>query len=172
MYQENCWLEVNIKNDEWGSDPIVGFFKILAQEVIELNGAWWNKVAPLDASDNVKKVVGAYGAGKLYLQMIFAKEGIEIKDSPPILEDISADVIKKNEKIDGIIKINLVKAIDLPGVDSGKADPFVKIHYPDGKSEESDVIKNQLNPVWNKMFNHPLKIERSVFLTFNLTSRN
>lgn len=70
--------------------------------------------------------------------------------SPEPQEEVSQNLGYMGKVVSGHLTVLVIKAVDLVKEDSfsGKSDPYLKITY-DGKTSESDVHKNTLNPELN-----------------------
>ena len=57
--------------------------------------------------------------------------------------------LSKKRTVQGVLLINLYQGSDIMSADdNGLCDPFIKFYYY-GKSIESKVVDNSLNPIWN-----------------------
>ncbi|CAG8796105.1 20603_t:CDS:2, partial [Gigaspora margarita] len=117
------------------------------------------------------------------------KEGhIKLKDKPYVLEVKGKDVVlidaskasknplatqfiiiplhpvKKSDAAIGVVRLELVCAKGLKGVDSflagGKSDPYVRVFHSGNNKDiiaQTKVIDNDLNPVWNEVHYLPVR---------------
>jgi Ca2+-dependent lipid-binding protein len=69
----------------------------------------------------------------------------------------------------GMLRVFLISAKDLLVMDSKTSDPKVIFKVAGGKQMESAVIKETVNPVWNKIYDIPVNMARNViFLDKNM----
>ncbi|XP_026068796.1 extended synaptotagmin-1 isoform X1 [Carassius auratus] len=78
----------------------------------------------------------------------------------------------------GVLRIHLLEAKDLVAKDNmmggmvkGKSDPYVKIHIGD-TTFKSHVIKENLNPVWNEMYEMVLRPDYNLDVKFEVYDKD
>ncbi|XP_062322229.1 extended synaptotagmin-1 isoform X1 [Osmerus eperlanus] len=79
---------------------------------------------------------------------------------------------------EGVLRIHLLEAQNLVAKDNlmggmvkGKSDPYVKIHIGDTKFK-SHVIKENLNPIWNEMYEVVLSVQAGQQIQFELYDKD
>ncbi|XP_051996700.1 extended synaptotagmin-1-like [Xyrauchen texanus] len=78
----------------------------------------------------------------------------------------------------GVLRIHLLEAQDLVAKDNlmggmvkGKSDPYVKIHIGD-TTFKSHVIKENLNPIWNEMYEMILRPDNNLEVKFEVYDKD
>ncbi|KMZ63064.1 putative Calcium lipid binding protein [Zostera marina] len=72
-------------------------------------------------------------------------------------------------KPQGLIKVNVIKAISLKNMEFiGKSDPYVALHIRPMFKVKTKVVDNNLNPEWNEEFDLIVEDKETQFVTFKV----
>ncbi|KAF7367225.1 hypothetical protein MSAN_00784300 [Mycena sanguinolenta] len=131
-------------------DPVIGMMSIKLQDLLDCKKEVGRDWFPLS---NCKSGKIRMSAEWKPLNMAGSLHGAD-KYKPPI----------------GVVRLHLDKATDVKNVEAalgGKSDPYVRVQVNDVTKGRTEVINNNLNPVWDQIIYipvHTLKEDRSLGL--------
>lgn len=116
---------------------------------------------------NPQKYKGRSDFGEIYVQVYYVPPNTHDPNTEPTDIEIGNAkeelAVQKIKPLVGFLSVNVVHARNLTNGEKGQVfDPVVTITYPNKKLVESDVVKNTVNPIWNKKANLPIEIPREV----------
>ena len=183
-------LEVLVKDDNTMKDSFVGNCMVDLTELLNGKGCEWgvNHYFELNTEENKQDSTFAgtmherteliEGKPQIYLLAYFVPEGMQDQNVFPIDKEDRVQLGPVGDLLQGVLKVNLVHAKGLLKKDfawndsQGLSDPFVIIRYPDNKEEESKVICNTVNPIWNQTFVKQLKLEKGKIKPLNFVIKD
>jgi len=107
----------------------------------------------LDGPEKIKREKNIISFGQIYVQMMFLKEGqLDFDPVPPVNFDLTEFLKEQEERLKesivGKLFVNVVYGKGLAIGDDTSSDSFCRVIFPNGTKIKSDVMKENLNPLW------------------------
>ncbi|EDR16040.1 uncharacterized protein LACBIDRAFT_227976 [Laccaria bicolor S238N-H82] len=138
--KESSLVAVKVIDDrDFLKDPVVGFMSIKLTDLLESSGQAGRDWFPLSGCKSGKLRVSAEWRP---LTMAGSLHGSD-QYKPPI----------------GVVRLLLEKAVDVKNVEAtlgGKSDPYVRVQVQNTTKGRTEVINNNLNPVWDQIIYIPV----------------
>lgn len=97
----------------------------------------------------------------------------EVKMGFAFLPVIISDKHASSLQDAGIVQVDIVKCTDLEAIDrSGTSDPYVVAYLDDSKAYKTQILKKNLNPVFNESFSIPVYSRRRTNLRLEVRDYN
>jgi len=158
-----------LKDSDFLKDDMLGMVDVDWAICVQKPGIWAiNEIFKITGTpDDMGKLSSL---GYVYIQMKFlGRDQDDDHKMPPMLENLAEIMAKKAGVWKGMLRVFLISAKDLLVMDSKTSDPKVIFKVAGGKQMESAVIKETVNPVWNKIYDIPVNMARNViFLDKNM----
>lgn len=151
-----------LKDHDFVKDDLLGMVEVDWNVCVEKHGLWAiNEIFKITGTPDV---IGKLSSlGYLYVQIKFLEN--EEKDDekiPPLIENLAEIMAQKAGIWKGTLRVFLISAKGLLKMDTNSSDPKVIFKVAGGKQVESSIIKENLNPVWKKIYNIPVNMARNV----------
>lgn len=151
-----------LKDSDYLKDDLLGMVEVDWKICLEKHGIWAiNEIFKITGTPDVMGKLSSLGY--IYIQMKFLEEKEKNDEKlPPLIENLAEIMAQKAGIWKGTLRIFLISAKSLLVMDSKTSDPKVIFKVAGGRQLESDVIKEDLNPVWKKIYNIPINMARNV----------
>jgi Ca2+-dependent lipid-binding protein len=146
--KESSLIAVKVIDDrDFLKDPVVGFMSIKLTDLLEFSGQAGRDWFPLSGCKSGKLRVSAEWRP---LNVAGSLHGSD-QYKPPI----------------GVVRLLLEKAVDVKNVEAalgGKSDPYVRVQVQNTTKGRTEVVNNNLNPVWDQIIYIPVSSLRETLM--------